>query len=69
MKTTELFNFPFVDRTYERDIINNFFNNKSETTLWIKGASGFGKTTFFNYMYDNWDQYSLCYVNIKINDS
>lgn len=69
MKTTELFNFPFVDRTYERDIINNFFNNKSETTLWIKGASGFGKTTFFNYMYDNWDQYSLCYVNIKIDDT
>lgn len=46
MKTTELFNFPFVDRTYERDIINNFFNNKSETTLWIKGASGFGKQHF-----------------------
>lgn len=69
MKTTELFNFPFVDRIYERDAINNFFNIKKETTLWIKGSSGFGKTTFFNYMYENWNQYSLCYINIKTDDT
>lgn len=47
MDTTELFEFCFVDREQERQILNNFFNNKQETTLWIKGASGFGKTTFF----------------------
>lgn len=59
MNTTELFNFRFVDREHERDIITNFFNNKKETTLWIKGSSGFGKTTFFNYMFENCNQYAL----------
>lgn len=68
MKTTELFNFRFVDRTYEREILNNFFMNKSEDTLWIKGNSGFGKTTFFNYVVgDKWKNYLLCYVNIRNN--
>ena len=65
MDTTELFEFCFVDREQERQILNNFFNNKQETTLWIKGASGFGKTTFFNYMFEKWNQYSLCYINIR----
>jgi len=65
MNTTELFNFRFVDREHERDIITNFFNNKKETTLWIKGSSGFGKTTFFNYMFENCNQYALCYIDIK----
>lgn len=69
MNTTELFKFRFVDREYERKIINNFFLNKSDKTLWIKGDSGLGKTTFFNYMYDNWNSYSLCYVNIKTDAS
>lgn len=65
MNTTELFKFRFVDREHERDIISNFFDNKKETTLWIKGASGFGKTTFFNYMFENCSQYALCYIDIK----
>ena len=52
MNTTELFKFRFVDREYERQILNNFFLNKSDKTLWIKGDSGLGKTTFFNYMYE-----------------
>lgn len=65
MDTTELFEFCFVDREQERQILNNFFNNKQETTLWIKGASGLGKTTFFNYMFEKWNQYSLCYINIR----
>lgn len=65
MKTTELFNFRFVDRKREQEILHNFFSNKSESTLWIKGARGLGKTTFFNYVFDNGIPYSLCYVNIK----
>lgn len=65
MKTTELFDFRFVDRKREQEILNNFFENKTETTLWIKGDGGLGKTTFFNYVYNNWQKYSLCYINIK----
>lgn len=68
MKTTELFDFRFVDRNKEQAILNNFFQNGAENTLWIKGESGLGKTTFFNFVYRNWKNYSLCYVNIK-NDS
>lgn len=69
MNTTELFNFRFVDRQREQDILNNFFINKSESTLWIKGSRGLGKTTFFNYVFDQEIPYSLCYVNIKTESS
>ncbi len=70
MKTTELFNFRFVDRVREQEELNNFFMNKSDSTLWIKGDSGFGKTTFFNYVYQNkWTDYNLCYINVAIDSS
>lgn len=65
METSELFNFQFVDRNKEQKILNNFFQNITEQTLWIKGDSGLGKTTFFNYVYENWTNYCLCYINIK----
>ena len=65
MKTTDLFNFRFVDRGREREILNAFFQNNTDNVLWIKGGSGFGKTTFFNYVYNNWKEFSLCYVNIE----
>lgn len=68
MKTTELFDFRFVDRNKEQIILNNFFQSGADNTLWIKGKSGLGKTTFFNFVYSNWKNYFLCYVNIK-NDS
>ena len=37
MKTSDLFNFQFVDRSKEQKIINNFFQNITGKTLWIKG--------------------------------
>lgn len=70
MKTTELFNFRFVDRVREQEELNSFFMNDTDNTLWIKGDSGFGKTTFFNYVYQNgWSNYKLCYINITINSN
>lgn len=69
MKTTELFNFRFVDRKREQEILNKFFINKSESTLWIKGSRGLGKTTFFNYVFSKGIPYSLCYINIKTESS
>lgn len=65
MKTSELFDFQFVDRNKEQKVLNNFFQNRTEQTLWIKGNSGLGKTTFFNFVYSNWRNYCLCYVNIN----
>ena len=65
MNTTDLFKFQFVNRNREQDILNLFFSDKSENTLWIKGESGMGKTTFFNYVFKNWNEYNLCYLNIN----
>lgn len=69
METLDLFKFRFVDRINEQRVFNNFFENKTEMTLWIKGNSGYGKTTFFNKAYDKWKgRYHLCYINLE-NDS
>ena len=69
MKNTELFDFQFVDREKERNISKKFFSDKSENTLWIKGASGYGKTTFFKYVFTNYSGNSLCYLDIKTNSN
>lgn len=66
MKSTELFAFKFVDRKREKNIIEKFFSEHSGNTLWIKGGSGFGKTTFFNYVLGQQSTYSLCYINIGL---
>lgn len=69
MKSTELFDFRFVDRKKERIIIEKFFSEHSGNTLWIKGSSGLGKTTFFNYVLGQQSTYSLCYINIGLESS
>lgn len=66
MKSTELFDFRFVDRKKEKSIIEKFFSEHSGNTLWIKGGSGLGKTTFFNYVLRQQSTYSLCYINIGL---
>lgn len=66
MKSTELFDFRFVDRKKEKMIIEKFFSEHSGNTLWIKGGSGLGKTTFFNYVLSHQSTYSLCYINIGL---
>lgn len=46
MEIQELFEFPFVDRTYETELLNDFFDQKEVNVLWINGKSGTGKSTF-----------------------
>lgn len=46
MEIQELFEFPFVDRTYETELLNDFFEQKEVNALWINGKSGTGKSTF-----------------------
>lgn len=67
MNTTDLFNFPFVDRISEQERLNNFLTNSSPNTLWIKGAHGLGKTEFFKYVLNERKDYKLCYIDVKIN--
>lgn len=70
MNTTDLFNFRFVDRDNERKKFKKFFKNSEENVLWVKGKRGFGKTTFINFMLEEYPQYALCYLDIpKQSDS
>lgn len=70
MNTTDLFNFRFVDRDNERKKFKKFFENSEENVLWVKGKRGFGKTTFINFMLEEYPQYALCYLDIpKQSDS
>lgn len=46
MDVQELFEFPFVDRTHETKLLNEFFNQKDVNVLWINGKSGTGKSSF-----------------------
>lgn len=49
MLNTDIFKFEFVDRTEERQIIDNYlfdFSNNSDYALWIHGKRGTGKSFF-----------------------
>ena len=69
MKTTELFDFHFVDRYNEQKVLKNFLSDPMEYVLWIKGERGLGKTEFLNYVLKSCKEYELCYVDLKINNS
>jgi len=69
MNNTQLFDFSFVDRTNERVVFKEFFKNKVEKTLWINGDRGVGKTTFFSYLFNDWKDYALCYIDVRGTDT
>ncbi len=69
MKTTDLFNFQFVDREYERKKMQKFLSENSGNALWIKGKRGFGKTKLFHYVMKEYEDHILCYIDIKPNQS
>lgn len=47
MKSTNLFQFPFTDRSVERKILFDFIKSKHDTNiLWLNGDHGIGKTFF-----------------------
>lgn len=65
MNTTELFNFYFVNRDNERNILKDFMSDANGASLWIKGNRGFGKTEFFHYSTIHQNKFALCYFDIK----
>lgn len=69
MKTTDLFDFRFVDRINEKKILEAFLSRKSENVLWIKGYHGFGKTNFFQHVIKQHNEYKICYIDIKKNET
>ena len=50
MNNTDLFDFIFVDRYKEQKILENYLITSTDSTLWIYGKQGFGKTEFVTYM-------------------
>jgi predicted AAA+ superfamily ATPase len=69
MYTTDLFNFRFVDRDEARNKFRAFFANSDGNVLWVKGKRGLGKTTFINFMLEEYTQYNLCYFDIPKNSN
>lgn len=69
MNTTELFAFNFVDRADERVKMDQYLSNPNGNVLWIKGKRGLGKTKFFKYVFQNYKEYALCYIDLKINSN
>lgn len=69
MLSTDIFKFEFVDRTRERQIIDNFIGNFSETTkqaLWIHGERGTGKSFLLTEYVVPRKDFSSIYVNVEV---
>lgn len=72
MLNTDVFKFEFVDRTKERQIIDNFIGNFSETTkqaLWIHGERGTGKSFFLTEYVASQNGFSSVYVNVEVENN
>lgn len=61
MKSTNLFQFPFTDRTEEREKLSHFVKSEQDTNiLWINGNHGIGKTFFLdNVLSENTDHHII----------
>ncbi len=64
MKNTKIFNFKFVDRVKERNILSQFLSHKLESNvLWIDGPSGVGKTYFVEKNILSQQKENVIYLN------
>ena len=71
MLNTDIFKFEFVDRTEERQIIDNYlfdFSNNSDYALWIHGKRGTGKSFFLTEYVMVKREFTSIYVNVKNED-
>ncbi|WP_418387118.1 hypothetical protein [Akkermansia sp.] len=71
MNNTILFDFPFVNRNNERNLIKNYRDaSQRGDILWLCGASGCGKTTLLKEVLDNKIDDTFCiYINQDPSDS
>lgn len=65
MNTTDLFDFSFVDREYEKKVFEKFTMSSDKCILWIDGEHGVGKTTFLTHMLESIKSYKFAYFDIK----
>lgn len=65
MKSTNLFRFPFTDRSVERDKLYNFVKSEQDTNiLWINGSHGIGKTFFLDNVLSENTDYHIIKVSV-----
>lgn len=64
MENNDLFNFKFVDREIERNVVKKFlFDSNNDKILWIHGESGVGKTELVKYFTDHFKHYKFIHIN------
>ena len=64
MENTDLFNFRFVDREIEREIVRNFLiSSNVNKIMWIHGESGVGKTELVSYFMGIFSTYHFIHIN------
>lgn len=66
MLNTDIFKFEFVDREGERQAIDEYLSDFSQSTpyaLWIRGKRGNGKSFFLSEYVTTQDRFSSVYVN------
>ena len=71
MENMDLFQFKFVDRVIEREVVNKFLlSSNSDSVLWIHGESGVGKTELIKYFEKNFLNRIFIHINpIKTQNS
>lgn len=64
MENIDLFNFKFVDREIEREIIRKFLiSSNINKIMWIHGESGVGKTELIKYFSVVFSSYHFIHIN------
>lgn len=64
MENIDLFNFKFVDREIEREIIERFLLTPNiNKIMWIHGESGVGKTELMRYFMSKFSVYEFIHIN------
>lgn len=65
MKSTNLFQFPFTDRSEEREKLSDFIRSEQDTNiLWINGNHGIGKTFFLDNVLSEYTDYHIIKVSV-----
>lgn len=72
MLNTDIFKFEFVDRTEERQIIDDYllnFSNSPNYALWVHGKRGAGKSYFLTEYIMAKKAFTSVYINIEIENT
>ena len=72
MLNTDIFQFEFVDRAYERQRVDTYLADFSETpgyALWLNGKRGTGKSFFLTEYVLAKKNFTGVYINVEVGNS